>query len=240
MPASSLGLTVAERVAACNAESDTLAIIIKAQQEGLISKKVLADLTSPTSLEQSKAKRRMNLLNHVHATLQSRIEHFKMRISMLPASNVMFAGQAVRLIKKEEVGHLTALHAQVPILMRRRYLLVCVHATLTETLQNMEIRTSKIVPYKLDQESDPLEFAKRALRSGLIEEHVLFHLISCYPDKDTMKTQLLHHNYKKMKESMNNHIERAEFEMGRLMKPCNKLIICLDSFSEIAIFSFRV
>ncbi len=77
----------------------------------------------------------MNLLNHVHATLQSRIEHFKMRISMLPASNeatLMLAGQAVReeLIKKEDVGHLTSLRAQVPVSMRQRYLLVCMHATL--------------------------------------------------------------------------------------------------------------
>ncbi len=46
MPASGPGLTVAERVAA---ESDTLAIILKALQEGIISKEMLADFTSPTS-----------------------------------------------------------------------------------------------------------------------------------------------------------------------------------------------
>ena len=51
-----------------------------------------------------------------------------------------------------------------------------------KNLKEFEMRTSEILAYQLNSESDPLEFAKKAQRTGLIAKRVLDHLTSLYPE----------------------------------------------------------
>ena len=133
-----------KKLAACNAESDTLAVTLEAFKKGFISKKVLDDLTS-LHPQVSISERRRALLMHVHTTLQEKIKEFEVRFSMIPAYNaesetVALAVQAVRegLIEKECAGppHLPP-HSGT--LFNETQVLYCQHmcATLNEKLKRI-------------------------------------------------------------------------------------------------------
>ena len=91
------------------------------------------------------------------------------------------------LINKEVLDHVTSLHSQVPSSMRRRHLLMQVHANLQVKLKHFEVRVSALPAY--NTESATLSLAVEVEREGLIQQDVLDHLSSLHPGVPCMMRQ---------------------------------------------------
>ncbi len=174
-----------EKLKAYNVESDTLALALEAIKNGLISKEVLGHLISLHSQVPSSLRRR-HLLMHVHLTLQTKLNEFEMRITTESAI-LELAVDAVKegLIQHYVLDHLAFLHPQIPYSMKQRYLLTLVRTTLRKKLENFEMRALKIVAYNF--ESDPLEFARKAVKARLIDKDTLEYLTSLHPQAPSLE-----------------------------------------------------
>lgn len=174
-----------EKLTASNVESDTLALTLEAMKDGLITRDLLDHLCSFPSPVPSSLRRR-HLLMHVHSVLQGKLRKFESSITALPLCNAesrvhTLAMEAVRdgLVRPSVLDHLTYLHPDVPHSVKVRYLLTAVLATLRKKYEDFELRSLKIVAY--DLKSDALDFVKKAVKAGIIDNSVLVHISSIYP-----------------------------------------------------------
>ena len=216
-----------KKLALCNVELDTLSVTLRAFKDGLISKENLERIIS-LHPQVPISERRINLLKLVHETLQEKIKGFELRISTLPIPETIALAMREGLITKDVLDHLTSLHVQVPTEMRLRYLLMCVYTTLKGKLEELEKRISQIKALQLESKSHPLEFARKEMEEGLIDQCILDHLIAIYPN---LPRKLNRHE---VCANLNKRIKKKELKLSsHLTRLHGKLSLNLDTFNSI-------